>query len=47
MNKNKKNKTEPKIKKSIKTYKKNEIKVNIINPIKSVPKISNHILVTF
>lgn len=47
MNKNKKNKVEPKVKKSIKSYKKNEIKINIINPIKSVPKISNHILVTF
>jgi hypothetical protein len=47
MNKNKKNKVEPKIKKSLKSYKKNEMKINIINPIKPIPKVSNHILVTF
>lgn len=47
MNKNKKNKNEIKIKKPLKFYKKNEIKINNITSIKPTIKLNNNILVTF
>ena len=47
MNKNKKNKSDIKIKKPLKSYKKNEIKINNITTIKPTIKLNNNILVTF